>query len=75
MAWMVDGKTPHKKGRNRIFPAGDLLAQGRVWGPSCQPVAVPFSFLMFQDWLQPTGVDHSGRGAGNVPPVLHKCSF
>lgn len=65
------GKLPSRKEE-----AGYLLRETwchtgcRVWGPSCQPVAVPSASFTVQDWPGPAGVDHSGGGAGMCLPCL-----
>lgn len=64
------GALPSRKEEAGFLPREALLAQGRVWGPSCQPAAVPATRGTSQDWHEPSGVD-LGPGARSGPPGLH----
>ena len=60
------GALPSRKEEAGFLPREALLAQGRVWGPSCQPAAVPATRAS-QDWPEPSGVDLGpGAGSGTV---------
>lgn len=75
MAWMLDGKATIKEGGSRVPRAVGLLVQGRVWGPSCQPAAVPSTSLHSRTGLSPLVWTAAGEGPGVCLPCSTRPGF